>query len=57
MVQLYRATDLQEEKVRILRALGASDDSEFIERTLKFSLSVSGRKFTFLASCGSYTAI
>jgi puromycin-sensitive aminopeptidase len=37
-LKLYRAADLQEEKVRILRALGAVSNGALIQRTLDFSL-------------------
>src|SRR2546425_607131 len=40
-IQLYRASDLQEEKVRILTSLGSVSDSGLIQRTLDFSLGVS----------------
>lgn len=39
LLTLFRATDLQEEKVRILRCLGAATQKELILRTLAFSLS------------------
>jgi len=38
LLQLYRKTYLQEEKVRILTSLGASSDQALIQRTLVFSI-------------------
>jgi len=38
MLKLYRASDLQEEKVRILNSLGSVSDSGLIQRTLDFAL-------------------
>jgi len=38
MLKLYRSADLQEEKVRLLRALGAVTDPALINRTLDFSI-------------------
>ena len=40
-VQLYRATDLQEERVRIICSLGATRDKALIQRTLDFAIGVS----------------
>jgi len=37
-LQLYRESDLLEEKVRILRALGSSWEPDFMTRTLTFIL-------------------
>lgn len=39
MVELYENADMQEEKVRICRSLGVSDNPELIKRTLNFALS------------------
>lgn len=39
VLNLYRKADLQEEKIRCLQALGASQDSSLLKRTLAFSLS------------------
>lgn len=41
LLSLLRATDLQEEKVRILRCLGSAPQKELLRKTLDFSLSVS----------------
>lgn len=41
LLQLLQSSDLQEEKVRILRSLGITSDPALIQRTLEFSLSVS----------------
>lgn len=41
VLQLYDEADMQEEKVRISRAMGSVQDSELIQRVLDFSLSVS----------------
>lgn len=41
MIELYRKTDHQEEKVRLMRCMGGSDDSIIIERALRFAMSVS----------------
>jgi len=38
LLKLYRSSDLQEEKVRILTSLGSVSDSGLIQRTLDFSL-------------------
>jgi len=43
LLKLLEATDLQEEKVRILRSLGSAKDEALIQRTLNFSLSESVR--------------
>lgn len=40
MIELYRKTDHQEEKVRLMRCMGGSDDKIMIERALKFAMSV-----------------
>lgn len=40
VLQLLRATDLQEEKVRLLRCLGSAPQKELLLRTLDYSLSV-----------------
>ena len=40
-LQLYRAADLQEERVRILRSLGSVTSPSLISKTLAFALSVS----------------
>lgn len=39
LLSLLRATDLQEEKVRILRCLGSAPQKELLQKTLDFSLS------------------
>jgi puromycin-sensitive aminopeptidase len=39
LLKLYRAADLQEEKVRILHSLGSTRDTALLQRTLDFSLS------------------
>lgn len=39
--QLYRSANMQEEKDRISRALGALKDQKLLQRVLDFSLSVS----------------
>ena len=39
MLTLFRAADLHEERVRILRVLGAVRQPELIKRVLEFSLS------------------
>ena len=39
ILDIFRETDLNEEKVRCLRALGYAQDTDLIERTLEFSLS------------------
>ncbi|RWS12695.1 Puromycin-sensitive aminopeptidase-like protein [Dinothrombium tinctorium] len=39
LLNLYRKVDLQEEKMRIARALGMVNDSSHIEKVLKFALS------------------
>jgi len=39
LLKLYHKTDLQEERVRILRSLGATADSTLLQRTLDFSIS------------------
>lgn len=41
LFQLYNETELQEEKVRIATALGATLDDKKIQQTLEFSFSVS----------------
>lgn len=41
MLRLYRATDLQEEKDRISRALGSFDNVEILKRVIDFAVSVS----------------
>ena len=38
--QIYRKTDLNEEKERVLRALGAVKDHNRIRRVLEFAMSV-----------------
>ena len=38
--QLYQSTDLQEERGRILRSLGATTDPALIQKTLDFSIGV-----------------
>jgi len=38
LLKLYKTTDLMEEKIRILRALGAASDTSLIQRTLDFSI-------------------
>ena len=51
MFSLYRESDLQEEKNRISRALGATADPLRIQKVLDFAMSVSSRKgivFQFL---------
>ena len=40
MMELYRKTDHQEEKVRLMRNMGGADDQIVIERALKFAMSV-----------------
>lgn len=40
MLKLYRTADLHEEKDRISRALGATQDPELLEKVLEFSVSV-----------------
>ena len=39
MLTLFRAADLHEERVRILRVLGSVKQPELIKRVLEFSLS------------------
>jgi len=39
--QLYRTSELSEEKVRILRVLGQTPNSEKLKSALQFSISVS----------------
>lgn len=39
MLDLYRKTDLHEEKDRILRALGAIRDEQYLHKVLKFAMS------------------
>jgi len=39
LIKLYRESDLAEEKVRILRALGTVKEAELMDRILEFSLS------------------
>ena len=41
MIELFRKTDHQEEKVRLMRNMGGSDDRIVIERALQFAMSVS----------------
>jgi len=43
LLSLYRATTLQEEKVRLLQALGRFRDRGFCQRTLEFALSAEVR--------------
>ena len=40
MIELFRKSDHQEEKVRLMRNMGGSDDRIVIERALKFAMSV-----------------
>ena len=50
MIELYRKTDHQEEKVRLMRCMGGSEDKIMIERALSFAMSV--RVFVlFLIHC------
>lgn len=57
MLKLYRSTDLQEEKVRILRSLGSVSSPELVTRVLEFSLSSEVRSqdsiFTIVGATGS----
>lgn len=46
--QLYDEADMQEEKVRISRAMGSVQDKELIQEVLDFSLSVSTLSSSFL---------
>eukprot|EP00795_Rhopilema_esculentum_P013378 gene13378-4237_t len=39
MIELYRKTDHQEEKVRLMRCMGGSEDKIMIERALSFAMS------------------
>ena len=41
MIELFRKTDHQEEKVRLMRSMGGSEEKIVIERALKFAMSVS----------------
>ena len=41
IIQVYRESDLQEEKTRVSRALGNVQSQALIQRILDFSLSVS----------------
>lgn len=41
MLELYRATDLHEEKDRISRALGSICDPEVLSKVIEFAMSVS----------------
>ena len=45
MMELYRKTDHQEEKVRLMRNMGGADDQIVIERALKFAMSVRNEYF------------
>ena len=40
LIELFRKSDHQEEKVRLMRSMGGSDDKIVIERALKFAMSV-----------------
>lgn len=42
---MYRNSDLQEEKVRILRALGSTARDDLLQKTLQFSISVCNKNF------------
>ena len=48
LIELYRKTDHQEEKVRLMRKMGGSEDKIVIERALKFAMSVSFEFHRFL---------
>jgi puromycin-sensitive aminopeptidase len=39
LLKLYRSSDLQEERVRILRSLGSAADKTLLQKTLDFSIS------------------
>ena len=41
MMKLFREADLHEEKVRLMRTMGAVSQPELIKKVLEFSLSVS----------------
>ena len=41
MLQLFRSADLHEEKVRLMRSLGAVKDEKLIQKVLDFSMTVS----------------
>ena len=54
LVDIYKRAELQEEKVRILRALGASDKKDLIKKALEFALSEEVRDqdvFYVISSC------
>jgi puromycin-sensitive aminopeptidase len=54
-LKLFRATDLQEEKVRILRSLGAVSDPTLVQRTLDFSIGNEVRSMDTVTAIGSVT--
>jgi len=54
-LKLFRATDLQEEKVRILRALGSTSDPALIQRTLDMSLGDEVRSMDTVTTISSVT--
>ena len=54
MLTLFRAADLHEERVRILRVLGSVRQPELIKRVLEFSLSDEVRSQVF-GSLGART--
>ncbi len=59
LLKVYRSTDLQEEKVRLLRALARFRDPESVRRALKFAVSKEVRNqdcYVVLASFGGNEA-
>lgn len=55
MMKLLQSSDLQEEKVRILRSLGITSDPALIQRTLEFSLSSDVRSQDTVGVIGGVT--
>lgn len=48
MLKLIERSDMQEEKVRIMRSLGAVKDEKLIQRVLEFAMSVRSDFFSSL---------